>query len=109
MLTSEQAVHRLADRMRFSEGSAAQRRAKMEATLLPMVRCVLRTGRGHPRLVRWVQRALPEVASHQRPDQPLDLDRTAGPVARRVFEEMVEQERFCPEASLSGQETLVGP
>ncbi len=108
MLTSEQAIHQLADRMRCSEGSAMQRRAEMEATLLPMVRCVLRTGRGHPRLVRWVQRALPAVAGPQRPGQPVDLDRTAGPVARLVCTAMVEQERFRPDGDVASRETIVG-
>jgi hypothetical protein len=108
MLTSEQAVHRLADRMRCPEGSVAQRRANLEATLVPMVRCVLRTGRGHPRLIRWVQRALPAVTGPQGSGQPLDLDRTAGPVARLVFQEMVEQERFRPDGEAAGRETVVG-
>jgi hypothetical protein len=108
MLTSEQAIHKLADRMRCSDGSAVQRRAEMEATLLPMVRCVLRTGRGHPRLVRWVHRALPAVAGPQWPGQPVDPDQAAGPVARLVCTAMVEQERFRPDGDAAARETVVG-
>jgi hypothetical protein len=108
MLTSEQAVHSLADRVHCPEGSAAQRRATLEATLLPMVRCVLRTGRGNPRLVRWVRQALPAVAGPQRPGQPVDPDQAAGPVARLLCSAMLEQMRFRPDGTGAALETVAG-
>jgi hypothetical protein len=108
MFTSEQAVHSLADRVHCPEGSAAQRRAALEASLVPMVRCVLRTGRGNPRLVRWVQQALPAVAGPQWPGQAVDPDQAAGPVARLVCSAMLEQMRLRPDGAGAAMETVVG-
>jgi hypothetical protein len=100
MRTSEQATHELADRVGCPEGPADRRREALESTLLPMVRCALRTGRGHPRLLRWVRQALP-------PGGPVDADRAAGPVARAVCRELLEQLRGDP-GRPAALETLVG-
>ena len=104
MRLSEQATHMLADRVGCPQGPADRRREALEATLLPMVRCALRTGRGHPRLLQWVQRALPAVTGL---GAAVDADRAAGPVARLVCKNLLEQVRTHP-SKAAGLETLVG-
>jgi hypothetical protein len=107
VFTSEQAVQNLADRVDFPAGTAAQRREALEASLLPMVRCVLRTGRGNPRLVRWVQAALPAVASPQRPGPAVDPDQAAAPVARLLCRALLAQVRSRPDGPALAAETVV--
>jgi hypothetical protein len=99
-VTSEQATHALADRVGCPEGPADGRRQALEATLLPMVRCALRTGRGHPRLLQWVRGALPAGG-------PVDPDQAAGPVARLVCSALLDQMRGNPDRA-AALETLVG-
>jgi hypothetical protein len=69
---------------------------------------VLRTGRGHPRLVRWVQKALPAVAGPQRPGQAVDPDKAAAPVARLLCSAMLHQMRSHPDGAGAAMETVVG-
>jgi hypothetical protein len=105
MRTHEQATHALADRVGCPEGPAERRREALEATLLPMVRCALRTGRGHPRLLQWLRGALPSVAGPAA--GPVDHDRAAGSVARMLCSAMLEQVRGG-RAGVGAMETLVG-
>jgi hypothetical protein len=102
MFASEQAVHALADRVECPAGTAPERRAALEATLVPMVRCVLRTGRGNPRLVNWVRQALPAVLGPRPAGEPVDPDQAAGPVARVLCNALL---RHMRPAAL---ETVVG-
>jgi hypothetical protein len=106
MGTEEQAMQALADCVGCPAGSAAERRQALEATLLPMVRCVLRTGRGHPRLVRWVQKALRAAPPH--PGGPAaERDRAAPLLARLLCTVLLQQPRNWPEAG-AARETLFG-
>jgi hypothetical protein len=107
MFTSEQAVHSLADRLDYPEGSASQRRQALEASLVPMVRCVLRTGRGSPRLVRFIHAALPAVAGPHRRGHAVDPDQAAAPVARLLCRALLAQMRCRPD-SHAAAETVVG-
>jgi len=60
-------------------------REKLEATLVPMIRCALKTGLGQPTLVRWVRDQLPLM----NPDQQTDPARVAGPLACRLAERLM--------------------
>jgi hypothetical protein len=91
MWTEEQATHALADRVGCRAGSAADRRRSLEDTLLPMVRCVLRTGQGHPRLVRWVRKALPVIVGPSPASHPVDPDRTAPRLAQLLCTALLQQ------------------
>ncbi len=53
-----------------------------EFDLVPLVRCVLRTGCGLPELVQWVRRTLPQVTADADRGRPVDPDRVAPPLAR---------------------------
>jgi hypothetical protein len=99
-LTCEQAVHSLADRVRCPEGPADRRRQTLEDTLVPMVRCVLRTGRGNPRLVQWVRRTLPAG--------PVDPEQAAGPVARLLCHALLQEMRARPDGAAAARETVAG-
>jgi hypothetical protein len=75
-------------------------RQALEATLLPMIRCALRSGVGQPPLVNWV-----ECHLHQfDPRGALSPDRTryAQPMARVLSERLAD--RLDP---LPGRETVV--
>lgn len=96
MLSTEQATHVLADRIQCPEGTTTQRRQALEASLLPMVRCALRMGRGHPRLLQWVRRALPTVVGTSVADR-VDPDRTAGAMTRLLCSALVQQARGRPD------------
>jgi hypothetical protein len=109
MLTSDQAVHLLADRVKCPGGTAPERRASLEASLLPMVRCVLRTGRGNPRLVRWVQKTLPAVTGPRPAGQPVDPDREAVPMARLLCAALLQKMRGHTDGARAALETVVGP
>jgi hypothetical protein len=105
MFKSDQALHGSADRVPGPSGPEPQ---PAEATLLPMVRCVLRTGRGAAPLVRLVRRVLPAVTGPLQPGQAVDLDQTAGPVTRLVCKVMQQEMRFCPDGPSAALETVLG-
>jgi hypothetical protein len=69
-------------------------REVLEASLLPLIRCALRSGLGNPSLVRWVRR--------QAPGQT-DPARAAPPLARILCDRLME--RIDP---LPARETVVG-
>ncbi len=73
-------------------------REVLEASLLPMIRCALRSGLGHPHVVDWVR--------HQKASNPHlspDPIRAAPPIARALCERILE--RLDP---LPSRETVVG-
>jgi hypothetical protein len=76
-------------------------REGLEATLLPMVRCAIRTGLGQPVVVNWVKHQL----GSGRTDRPLHPDQLveAVPLARKLSEIMLP---FID--PVSGRETIVG-
>jgi hypothetical protein len=74
-------------------------REKMEATLLPMVRCALKTGLGQPPLVRWVTYHKALLTADQQND-PAHLARS---LARELSEHLMA--RLAP---LPQRETVLG-
>jgi hypothetical protein len=74
-------------------------RQALEASLLPMIRCALRSGIGHPHVVSWVRH---QAASN--PHTSPDPTRAAPPIARALCERLLE--RLDP---MPSRETVVGP
>jgi hypothetical protein len=100
----EQAVQQVADRVACPKGPAEDRERSLEESLLPMVRCALRSGQGHPRLVRWVQKTLPVVPGPHQDGQPVDPDLTGPPLTRLLCRTLLRQQRE-PARAL---ETVIG-
>jgi hypothetical protein len=78
-------------------------REALEARLLPLVRCALRSGRGLPKLVDWVQRSARALAA---PGQSADPDRAAPSVARLLCARLAQQLQAQP--ARPAYETVVG-
>jgi len=81
------------------ENTPERFREALEASLLPMIRCALRSGIGHPHLVSWVRHQ-----ADSNPQAPPDPVRAAPPMARALCERLLE--RLDP---LPGRETVAGP
>src|SRR5262245_27442023 len=64
------------------ESSQQRLREKLEATLLPMIRCALKTGLGRPPLVRWVYK-------HRELVSPDEQDDPARPLARDLCDHLM--------------------
>jgi len=84
-------------RRTLSEDNPQCFREALEASLLPMIRCALRSGVGHPHVVNWVRH---QAASN--PHLPPDPVRAAPPIARALCERILE--RLDP---LPSRETVV--
>jgi hypothetical protein len=85
-------------RRRLREDTPQQFREALEASLLPMIRCALRSGIGHPHVVNWVRRQA-EGNPHLSPDPA----RAAPPMARALCERLLA--RLDP---LPSRETVMG-
>jgi hypothetical protein len=107
MNSIDQVTHLLADRIACPEGSTLERRAQIEATLLPMVRVALRTGQGHPRLVQWVRRTLPWMAGEKGSPAHVDPEQVAAPMARLLCQTLLQQMRTHPDGGRA-LDTVVG-
>jgi hypothetical protein len=70
---------------------ALDSRESLESSLLPIIRCAIRSGRGHPGLVRWVQRNLVRV--DQGDGGRIDPERAAPPMARLLCETLLSLRR----------------
>ncbi len=94
----------LADRM---DGGASPRRDReaMEASLVPIVRRVLRTGSGDPHLVQWIRTTLPQVEAGRDRTGPLDPESAAPPLARLLCATMLRGRRARP---VLARDTVVG-
>jgi hypothetical protein len=87
----------LAQRMHHDYPDQPDRfRQALQANLLPMIRCALRAGIGHPSLVSWVR-----CHAACEPGESPDPVKAAPPMARVLCERMLE--RLYP---LSGRETV---
>jgi hypothetical protein len=73
-------------------------RELVEATLLPMIRCALRSGIGNPALVRWVRHQAPREA-----DPRATPGATAHRLARVLFDRMLRASD-----PLASRETVLG-
>lgn len=99
-MNAERSLVEWARRFQGSGPSDSQHlRQKLEATLVPMIHCALKTGLGQPTLVRWVRDQLPLMS----PDQQRDPVRVAGPLACQLAERLMA--RLDP---LPQRETVLG-
>jgi hypothetical protein len=74
-------------------GDTAFSRVDLEASLARLLSLVLRTGRGHPVLVQWVQLNLPEVDPGARFGPTIDASRVAPPLARLLCSQLFRKVR----------------
>ena len=81
-------------------------RERLEASLIPLVRRVLRTGAGMPQLVQWVQQTLPRVQGGDNWTRPVDPERAAAPLARLLCTKLLHKQHARP--SVGMLETVVG-
>jgi hypothetical protein len=96
-LTADDSLFDLAQQIRGgSQDNPRQFRATLEASLVPVIRRALRTGTGHPSLLRWVRAQLATAA-----ERSSDPSRAAAPMARLLCERLLA--RIDP---LPGRETL---
>ena len=65
-------------------------RQELETHFLPLIRIVLRTGRGRPTLVRWLQQHLPR-STPGRFDDVRDTDRMASQMTRLLCGQLVQK------------------
>lgn len=79
MYSTSETLQILARQM--GEGNVSSR-AELEAKLAPLLCLILRTGRGHPTLLQWVQVTLPSVAPAVRWGGQVDPKETAQHLAR---------------------------
>ena len=103
MHASDDALRALASRMKCDPAAPDRFRADLERSLVPMIRCAIRSGTGLPPLVRWVQHHLPEQA--QGSHRPADLEWAAPSMARLLCDRLLEQMR---PAVVAARETVVG-
>ncbi len=99
------ALQAFADRMRCGDAPPHQVREKLEASLVPIVRRVLRTGAGLPQLVQWVRRTLPQLEDGQDRTGSLDPDRAAPPLARLLCATLLRRPPARPALAI---DTVVG-
>jgi hypothetical protein len=85
-------------RRTLAEDTPQRFREALEASLLPMIRCALRSGIGHPHVVSWVRHQ-----AESNPTLPPDPVRAAPPIARVLCERLLE--RLDP---LPSRETILG-
>ena len=90
MDTPDDALSKLAARMRCGSPPYPDREA-LEASLVPLIRRAIRSGRGLTTLVQWVQRHLPGPgAGPDRGGHP-DPARAAPSMARLLCDKLLEQ------------------
>jgi hypothetical protein len=107
MNSLDQAIHLLADRIHCPGGSAQERRAHIEAELLPVVRCALRSGGGPANVVEWVRRTLPWLTCRAGNPARSDAETVAGPMTRLLCDTLLQQYRTNPD-NAAAFATVVG-
>jgi hypothetical protein len=85
----------------MSDTDGRDLRQHLEAALVPMIRCALRSGLGQPELVRWVQR-------HRPANELGRLDREARCMARMLSGSLLEQLEQPQPTSRWAAETVAG-
>jgi hypothetical protein len=96
MNTNQDALRALAAGLQCGDPANPDRdREALEARLLPLVRCALRSGRGLPKLVDWVHGAARALAAPG-PGPSADPDRAAPSVARLLCARLVQQLQAHP-------------
>jgi hypothetical protein len=97
-------LRNLAARMHCGDTNNPQRvRETLEASLVPLIRCAIRSGTGVPALVTWVRRHLPEPSGSS-----ADAARAAPSLARLLCSTLLGQ--ASPEPPRQALcDTVVGP
>jgi hypothetical protein len=107
MNATDDAVQLLARQIYGRYGDGVTDRTTLEADLVPMIRCVMRTGRGQPAIVAWVKRNLPAVAPSSLTDPPADPEWAAPRMARLLCSQMLQKVR-AGQARAGTRETVAG-
>ncbi len=97
----------LARRIYGAYGEDVRDRVTLEADLVPMIRCAMRTGRGQPAIVAWVKRNLPALAPSSTGGQPVDPEWAAPRMARLMCAQMLRTVRDEQDRAAT-RETIVG-
>jgi hypothetical protein len=97
----------LARRIYGAYGEDVRDRATLEADLVPMIRCAMRTGRGQPAIVAWVKRNLPAFAPSTTGGPPVDPNWAAPRMARLMCAQMLHTVRAEQDRATT-RETIVG-
>ena len=96
MNTPDDAFYKLAAQMRCGSAPYPDRET-LEASLVPLIRRAIRSGRGLPTLVQWVQRHLPGPAGDGHdPGGHSDPAWAAPSMARLLCDKLLEQFRSQP-------------
>jgi hypothetical protein len=104
MHTPDDALRALAVRMKCDPAAPERFRETLERSLVPMIRCAIRSGTGLPPLVQWVRRHLPAQAAGA-PSRPADLEWAAPSMARLLCDRLLEYVRPPAQAA---RETVLG-
>jgi hypothetical protein len=104
MHTPDDALRALASRMKCDPAAPHRFREDLERSLVPMIRCAIRSGTGLPPLVQWVKRHLPAQAARGE-HRPSDLEWAAPSMARLLCDRLLEQ--IQPPAQ-AARETVAG-
>jgi hypothetical protein len=94
-MNTDDALYRLAAQMRCGSSPYPDREA-LEASLVPMIRRVIRSGRGLAPLVQWVQRHLPGPGADPGAGGHADPAWAAPSMARLLCDTLLEQFRSQP-------------
>jgi hypothetical protein len=103
MQNSDDALRALASRMKCDPAAPDRFRETLERSLVPLIRCAIRSGTGLPPLVQWVRRHLPAQEA-QGPSRPSDMEWAAPSMARLLCDRLLEQMR----PAVAARETVVG-
>ena len=104
---TDDALQLLARRIYGAYGEDVRDRATLEADLVPMIRCAMRTGRGQPAIVDWVKRNLPTFVASGASGQPVDPEWAAPRMARLMCAQMLRNVRAEQDRTAT-RETIVG-
>lgn len=104
---TDEALRTLARRMYGDDGADQPCREILEKTLVPMIRCAMRSGRGSPALVQWVKRNLPALAPASPSGWDVDLEWAAPRMARLLCSRLLQQVQAEP-ALAGAHDTVVG-
>jgi hypothetical protein len=88
---TDDALRMLARRIYGEDGVDNTSRERLEATLVPMIRCIMRTGRGAPALVQWVRRNLPAITPASMSSQEGDAECVAPHMARLLCSRLLQE------------------
>lgn len=101
------ALQTFADRLGCGDAPPERVRETLEASLIPLVRRVLRSGAGIPQLVGWVQATLPQVEASQDRTRPMDPELAAPQLARLLCATLLRERHGRPAGAV--MDTEVGP